>query len=133
MFKTSKNKYNDIKNYLRIEHHYPNIILYINNNIVGILEYKKIDKFYIQLEIFQIDQEYSGKGYAHLLIDYLKIIAKETGYNMICVTPTPYTYNNIINPKSRTEDELYKIYEKLGFRKNNEDYPLFPLYKLLLN
>ena len=55
-------------------------ILYINNEPVGSIGLKKIDKEICEIVRVFIDEKYRGKGHARLLFEYAENYAKELGF-----------------------------------------------------
>ena len=75
-----------------------------------------------------VHPEYRGKGHARNLLEKTCTQIFSQGFKAVVLTPDPIEYEDK-KPKSLNDEvkkqQVIKLYQKCGFKKNNEDNPLF--------
>ena len=75
-----------------------------------------------------VHPEYRGKGHARNLLAKTCTQIFSQGFKAVVLTPDPFEYEDK-KPKSLNDEvkkqQVIKLYQKCGFKKNNEDNTLF--------
>lgn len=84
---------------------------------IGAIHAREVND-YVQIDGFRVKEGFRGKGIGKRLLEKLVEQAKECENYKMIVFPIsdPYPGETIIEPK-----KLYKIYEKMGFKLENQD------------